>query len=149
MAKATSLSHSWSWKVKVKFTQSCPTLCDPMDYTIHGILQARILEWVAFPFSRGLPNPGIELGSTALQADSLPTRLSGIRRKVLCLSPLFWNGEVSLKISWVFLILKEEIIQIQDSWPTIFDIFHQFDYDSYVYVYINIPKFIDFLECVN
>ena len=31
----------------------CHTLCDPMDYTIHGIPQARILEWVAFPFSRG------------------------------------------------------------------------------------------------
>ena len=28
------------------------TLCDPMDYTVHGILQARLLEWVAFPFSR-------------------------------------------------------------------------------------------------
>ena len=40
-------------KVK-KATQSCPTLCDPVDYTVHGILQARILEWVAFPFSRGL-----------------------------------------------------------------------------------------------
>ena len=36
----------------VKVTQSCPTLCDPRDYTVHGILQARILEWVAFPFSR-------------------------------------------------------------------------------------------------
>ena len=34
-------------------TQSCPTLCEPMDYRVHGILQARILEWVAFPFSRG------------------------------------------------------------------------------------------------
>ena len=33
--------------------QLCPTLYDPMDYTVHGILQARILEWVAFPFSRG------------------------------------------------------------------------------------------------
>ena len=40
-------------KVKVKVAQSCPTLCDPMNYTVHGILQARILEWVAFPFSRG------------------------------------------------------------------------------------------------
>ena len=40
-------------KVKVKVAQSCLTLCDPMDYTVHGILQARILEWVAFPFSRG------------------------------------------------------------------------------------------------
>ena len=34
-------------------TQSCPTFCDHMDYTVHGILQTRILEWVAFPFSRG------------------------------------------------------------------------------------------------
>ena len=38
---------------KVKVTQSCLTLCDSMNYTAHGILQARILEWVAFPFSRG------------------------------------------------------------------------------------------------
>ena len=46
------------WKtVKVKVTQSCPTVCDPMDYTVHGILQARILEWVAFPFSRGSSQP--------------------------------------------------------------------------------------------
>ena len=41
----------------VKVTQSCPSLCDPMDYTVHGILQARILEWVAFPFSRGSSQP--------------------------------------------------------------------------------------------
>ena len=39
--------------MKVKVAQSCLTLCDPMDCTVHGILQARILEWVAFPFSRG------------------------------------------------------------------------------------------------
>ena len=39
--------------VKVKVTQSFLILCDPMDYTVRGILQARILEWVAFPFSRG------------------------------------------------------------------------------------------------
>ena len=44
-------------KVKVKVVQSCLTLCYPMDYTVHGILQARILEWVAFPFSRGLSQP--------------------------------------------------------------------------------------------
>ena len=44
--------------VKVKVTQLCPTLCDPMDSTVHGILQARILEWVAFfPFSRGSSQP--------------------------------------------------------------------------------------------
>ena len=43
-------------KVKVKVAQSCPTLCDPMNL-VHGNLQARILEWVAFPFSRGSSQP--------------------------------------------------------------------------------------------
>ena len=41
----------------VKVSQSCPTLCNPMDYTVHGILQARVLEWVAFPFFRGSSQP--------------------------------------------------------------------------------------------
>ena len=41
-------------------------------WTVHGILQARVLEWVAFPFSRDLPNPEIEPRSPAFQADSLP-----------------------------------------------------------------------------
>ena len=70
---ATSLTHSLtsrqpasiptSWEIlrqsgeeKVKVAQSCPTLCDPMDYTVHGVLQARIL-WGAFPFSRGSSQP--------------------------------------------------------------------------------------------
>ena len=48
-----------------------------MDYTVHGILQARILEWVAFPFSGDLPNPGMEPRSPALQADSLPAEPPG------------------------------------------------------------------------
>ena len=63
--------------VKVKVTQLCLTLCDPMDCTIHGILQARILECVAVPFSRELPNPRIELRSPTLQADSLPAEPQG------------------------------------------------------------------------
>ena len=41
----------------MKVAQSCPTVCDPMDYTVHGILQARILEWVAIPFSRRSSQP--------------------------------------------------------------------------------------------
>ena len=45
------------YRVKVKVAQSCPTLCDPTDYTVHGILQASILEWTAFPFSRGSSQP--------------------------------------------------------------------------------------------
>ena len=71
-------------KMKVKATQSCPALCDPMDYTVHWVLQARILEWVAFPFFKGilelgwdLPNPWIEPRSPALWADSLPAESQG------------------------------------------------------------------------
>ena len=43
--------------MKVKFAKLCPTLWDPMDYTVHRILRARILEWVAFPFSRAFSQP--------------------------------------------------------------------------------------------
>ena len=55
--------HDWSnlaaaaWLSEVKVTQSCPALCDPLDYTVHEILQDRILEWVAFPFSKGSSQP--------------------------------------------------------------------------------------------
>ena len=44
--------------VKVKVTQLCLTLWDPMDCLVHGIIQARILKWVAFPFSGGSSQPG-------------------------------------------------------------------------------------------
>ena len=53
-----SLSCCTSWFLsEVKATQSCPTLWEPVDYTVHGILQAGILEWAAFPFSRGSSQP--------------------------------------------------------------------------------------------
>ena len=62
--------------------QLCPALCNPMDcsppgFSVHGILQARILEWLAFPFSSGSSKPGIELRSPALQANSLLSELPG------------------------------------------------------------------------
>ena len=53
---------------KVKVALSCPTLCDPIHYTVYGIFQARILEWVAFPFSRG----SSKCRSPSLQVDSFP-----------------------------------------------------------------------------
>ena len=66
--------------MKVLVTQSCLILCNPMDYSppgssVHGILQARILEWIAISFSGDLSDPGIESGSPVLQADSLPSEL--------------------------------------------------------------------------
>ena len=62
--------------------QSCLTLHNPMDCSppgssVHGILQARILEWVACPPLGDFPNPGIEPRSPALQSDSLPSEPPG------------------------------------------------------------------------
>ena len=66
--------------VCVLFAPSSPTLCNlkdccPLGSSVHEILQARILEWVAIPFSRYLLDPGIEPGSSTLQVDSLPSEL--------------------------------------------------------------------------
>ena len=68
--------------VAAKSLQSCPILCDPIDgsppgFPIPGILQARILEWVAMPSSRDLPHPGMEPRSPATQADTLPSESPG------------------------------------------------------------------------
>ena len=62
--------------------QSCPTPSDPMDcslsgFSVHGIFQARVLEWNAIPSPGDLPDPGIEPGSPALQADTLPSEPPG------------------------------------------------------------------------
>ena len=65
------------WRSEV--AQSCETLCDPVDCnlqgsSIHGIFQARVLEWVLpFPSLRDLPCPVIQPGSPTLQADALPS----------------------------------------------------------------------------
>ena len=68
--------------VFVLVTQSCLSLCDPMGCSppgspVHGILQARKLEWVAIRFFRDVPDPEMEPRSSALQADSLPLSHQG------------------------------------------------------------------------
>ena len=88
-------------------TQSCPTLCDTMDCnwpgsSAHGILQARILEWVAVLSPGNLPDSGIESWFPALQVDSLPSESPGKSSRQLA-SHLFdskggdpnpyWHGE--------------------------------------------------------
>ena len=59
-------------------SHSVTSLCDPVDgsppgSSVHGILQARTLTWVAILFSRDLPDPGTESGSPVLQVDPLPS----------------------------------------------------------------------------
>ena len=70
----------------MKFTQSCPTLCNPMGYTVHGILQARILEWVAFPYSTGLSQPRDQT-----QVSHIAGRLYQLSHKVFRVAPKSWS----------------------------------------------------------
>ena len=80
------VGHEWSDSAAAAAAlgaQSCLTLCDPVDCSppgssVHGILQARMLDWVAFPSHEHLPNPRVEPGSPALQADYLPLSHKGI-----------------------------------------------------------------------
>ena len=73
-----AVTNDHKLEVKVKVAQSCLTLCDPRSYTVPGILQARILEWEAFLFSRGSsPTQGSNPGLPTLQVDSLPAEPPG------------------------------------------------------------------------
>ena len=76
-----------------------------MDYTVHGILQARILERVAFPFSKDLPNPGIEPSSPALQVDYLPAEPQGEPKNT-------GVGSLSL-LQWIFLTQESNWYALQ------------------------------------
>ena len=67
---------------KVKAAQLCLTLCDPVHYTVHGILQARILEWVAFLFSRGSSQPRDRTQVSCIAGNSLPAEPHGKFHKV-------------------------------------------------------------------
>ena len=118
----SSVSDAWIWEIMLcdtqleglvgtavrrgllilgEVAQSCPTLCDPVDcslpgFSVHGILQARILEWVAISFSRGSsrpgmeprdsrdspgdpPDPGMKPRSPALRADALTSEPPGFK----------------------------------------------------------------------
>ena len=55
--KLTNATCNFFLGEEVKVARSCPTPCDPMDCIVRGVLQARILEWVAFPSSRGSSQP--------------------------------------------------------------------------------------------
>ena len=91
-----------TWASEVKVAQSCPTLGDPMDCScpgpsVHGMLQARILEWVAIPFSMGSSQPRDQIQrSPALQADSLPSEPPGKRLRQVSLKTAELSGNMVL-----------------------------------------------------
>ena len=92
----------------MKVTQSCLNLCNLMDYTVHGILLARMLEWVAVPFSRESSHPGIEPRSPALQVDSLPAESPGKPQNT-------GVGSLSL-LQWIFLTQESNWGFLHCSW---------------------------------
>ena len=73
----SDLPLKWSESHSVMSNSLWPMDCSPPGSSVHGILQARILEWVATSSQGDLPNPGIKPRSPALQADSLPTEPPG------------------------------------------------------------------------
>ena len=75
--QADALPSELIGKHKVKVTQLCLTVCDPMDCIVHGIFQARILEWVAVPFSRGSSQPRERTQISLIAGDSLPAEPQG------------------------------------------------------------------------
>ena len=73
----------------LQVAQSCPTLCDPVDHTVHGILQAKILEWVTFPFSRGSCQPRILTQVSCIAGGFFPNWATREAQE-------YWSGSLSL-----------------------------------------------------
>ena len=81
--------------------------CSPLGFSVHGILQARILEWVSLPPSGDLSNPGIKPRSPALQVDSLPSELPGKPFYAIGIKNLFLIGKNVLIVMVPILINKD------------------------------------------
>ena len=98
-----TVNSSGGCDMKVKVAQSRPTLRDPMDYTVHGILQARILEWVATPFSRGSSQLTVQIQVSLIAGGfftSWATREAGLWHEAKTSA----NGvHVEFKMQWYFL----------------------------------------------
>ena len=117
--------------LKVKVSQLGPTLCDPMDFTVHGPLQARTLE--PTPVGLDRPNPGIETMSPALQADSSPAEPQGTPKNT-------GVGSLSL-LQWMFLIQESNWGLLHCRW-----IFYQLSYQG---LYSRFSLVIYFIHSIN
>ena len=127
------LTYRFAVKVKLKVTQSCPTLCDPMDCIVYEILQARIVS------PRDLPNSGIKPRSSALQVDSLPTELPGKPKNT-------GVGNISL-LQWIYLTHELNWGLLHCRW-ILYQLSYQgeinFGYNSHFYLFILVQSFIKF-----
>ena len=101
-----TVNPEWSYMKWVKVAQSCPTPCDPMDYIVHGILQIRILEWEAFPFSMG-SSQSRDRTQVSCIAGGFFTRWATRERQILYGITYMWNLKNNIQYKWF--IYKTEI----------------------------------------
>ena len=141
-------------KLKVKVAQSCLTFCYPMDYTVHGILQAKILEWD--PFSRGSSQSRIESRSPALQAVSLPAESQGKPQSTgLCRLSLLQQIFQTQESNWGFLncrwILYQLIkVSILPQIPLPSKLRHNFEQSSICYTVVPCwLSILNIIECTH
>ena len=91
----TKLNNFFSAVNCISESCSVVSICNPRDYTVHGIVQARILEWApSFPSPEDLPNPEIKPSSHTLQADPLPAESLGKPKNIGVGSPSL--------LQWIF-----------------------------------------------
>ena len=97
--------------MSVKLVQSCPTLCDPMGYTVHGFLHARILEWVAVSFPRGSSQPKDRTQVSSIVGGFL-TSLATRRPYAKFLSLFYLNYQILLQA-------KKKKVLVTESCPNL------------------------------
>ena len=102
--------------IHIYVAQSCPTLCDPMDYAVHGVLQARILKWVAVPFSQGSSQPRNLTQVSSIAADSLPAEPQGKPKK---------TGVSSLSFLQQIFLTQESNLGLPHCRWILYHIYHQ------------------------
>ena len=83
--------------MKVNFTQLCPTLWNPMDYRVHGILQALILEWVAYPFSSRSSWPRNQTGVSCIAGGFFTSWSTGKPKTSHRLEENIWKRQIRYK----------------------------------------------------
>ena len=122
----------------MKVTQMCLTLWDTMNYIVRGILQARILEWVPVPFSRGSSHPRIEPRSPTLQTNSLPAESPG--KSLIYKNNINIMEKIKTVIKWTVFLPYENIIQ--SLWYCLFLIHNKnillLHYLSYIHLRLHI-----------
>ena len=88
--------------MKVEVAQLCLTLCEHMDYTVHGIYLARILKWVAFPFSRGSSQPRDRTQVFHITGRFFTSWATREAHLVHCCIPNYSNSASSINTGWKY-----------------------------------------------